>query len=194
MPDTKEQKVEFGIKNVHYATITDDGKALTYGEVKSLPGATEISLDPEGSSDPFYADDTNYFNAVSNQGYKGKLNVARLTDEFRSDVLGDTIDSKGILLEHAEKQPTPIALMFEFSGDLKATRHVLYNVTVTRPSDGSKTKEDKITPNTQELDFSALPDPYTGVPKAKTTQGADSAAYAAWYESVYVSVPTVPAP
>lgn len=188
---TQEQKVEFGLKNVHYAPITDDGSKLTYGVPIALKGAVEISIDPEGDSNPFYADDSTYHTSVSNQGYSGKLTIARLTDEFRTTILGDTIDDKGVLIEHADAQPKPFALLFEFSGDKKATRHVLYNVTVQRPSDGSKTKEDKIDPNTQELEFTAAIDPYTQVPKAKTTQDADATVYDSWYTTVYVSGATV---
>ena len=57
-----ENTVTYGIKNVHYSKITfnPDG-SINYGPVKSLPGATEISLDANGDMTKFYADDMLYF-------------------------------------------------------------------------------------------------------------------------------------
>lgn len=167
-----ENKVDFGLKNGHYAPVIDDGEKLTYGEFKPLKGSTEISIDPEGDSNDFYADDTKYFTAVSNQGYSGKLTVARLNDEFFRDVFGEKKDeTTGLQYDDTQVQPKKIALAFEFDGDIKQTRHVLYYVTCTRPSFGSSTKEDKIEPNTQELEFTAGPDPYKDRSKAKANKG-----------------------
>jgi phi13 family phage major tail protein len=179
-----ENKVEFGLKNAHYAIVTDTGTELQYGDVKVMPGATEISVDAEGDSNDFYADNTKYYTAVSNQGYSGKLTIARVTDEFMQDVFGEIKDeTSGLQVDNTDVQPKAIALMFEFDGDRKKTRHVLFNVTATRPSIGSSTKSDKIEPNTSELAFTASPDPYAARSKAKANQGDTS------YDSFYDAVP-----
>ncbi|QOP54940.1 major tail protein [Lacticaseibacillus paracasei] len=183
----KESKVQFGLKNAHYAIFNDDGTTVTYTKPVALLGSVELSLDPEGSTEPFYADDVNFYNAVSNQGYKGKLKIARVSDQFRQDVLQDILDDKGVLVENSQAQPKQIALMFEFAGDLKATRQVLYNVTVSRPSESGNTKEDKIKPDTAELEFSAADHPYLHTPKAKTTQTSDPTVYDKWYDEVYIT-------
>lgn len=185
MGSSNEQRVEYGLKNVHYAVITDSGTALTYGTPKKLIGAVDISLNPKGETNPFYADDIEFHSTNSNDGYEGDLTIARITDEFRVDVLGDKIDEKGILVERGDATPKRIALLFEFASDKNAVRHVLYNVSVARPSDSSKTKEGKADPNTQKLTFRAALDPYTQIPKAKSTQSADKTTYDAWYTTVY---------
>ncbi len=90
-----ENKVVFGLKNAHYSVITegDDG-TYTYAAPVSLKGAVELALDAKGDSNDFYADDVLYYTTLSNQGYEATLTVANLTREFRTDVLGETLDAK----------------------------------------------------------------------------------------------------
>lgn len=183
-----ENKVTFGLKSVHYAVITDDGQKLTYGTPAALPGATELSLDASGDAIEFFADDVKYFNADNNQGYTGKLTVAKLTEAFEKDVLGID-DTSGVSTENVKAKIKRIALMFEFDGDQKATRHLLFNVSLSRPGEGSKSKEDKIDTNTQELEFTAAPNPYTGDVKTKTNSKTTAAVYDAWYSSVFSGTP-----
>ena len=185
-----ENKVTFGLKNVHYAVITDDGQKLTYGTPAALPGATELSLDASGDAIEFFADDVKYFNEDNNQGYTGKLTVAKLTEAFEKDVLGID-DTSGVSTENVKAKIKRIALMFEFDGDQKATRHLLFNVSLSRPGEGSKSKEDKIDTNTQELEFTAAPNPYTGDVKTKTNSKTTAAVYDAWYTSVFSGTPAV---
>lgn len=183
-----ENKVTYGLKNVHYAVITDDGKKLSYGTPAALPGASELTLDANGDKVEGFFDDTLYFSADNNQGYTGKLTVAKLTEAFEKDVLGlDT--SNGVSTENANAKMKRIALMFQFDGDQKATRHLLFNVSLSRPGDGSKSKEDKIDLNTQELEFSAAPDPYTGDVKTKTNSTTTEEVYDAWYDAVFTGTP-----
>lgn len=185
MAENTENKVEFGLKNAYYAIATDDGSKLSYTTPVPLKGATELSIDPEGDSNDFYADDTKYYTSVSNQGYSGKLTVARLNDQFNQDVFGDIIDATtGMQVDNTDAEPKQFALLFEFSGDKNRTRHVMFNVTATRPSIGSKTKEDKTEVNTQELSFTAAPDPYEHRSHGKVSEG--SPAYSNFFTKVVV--------
>lgn len=188
---TSENKVTFGLKNTHYAVITDDGTKLSYGTPAALPGATELTLDANGDGIEFYADDTKYFSADNNQGYTGKLTIAKLTEAFEKEVLGID-DTNGVSTENANSKIQRIALMFEFDGDQKATRHLLFNVSLSRPGDGSKSKEDKVDVNTQELEFTAAPDPYSGDVKTKTNSTTTEEVYNAWYDAVFTGT-SVPA-
>ena len=190
MPETKENKVTFGLKNTRYAVITEaaDG-TFTFGTTKPLPGATELSTEPKGELTEFYADDTVYYSSNSNQGYEGSITLAEIPNDFRVDVLGETLVD-GILTENANAKTKKIALMFEFDGDVKAQRHVLYNCTVSRPGMSSSTKTESAEPNTTELSYIAAPMP-NGVVKRKTTAAATEAIYNAWYTKVFEPVPTV---
>lgn len=188
-----ENKVRFGLKNVHYAVATEaaDGK-LTYGTPEKYPGAVSLSLEPRGETSEFYADDRVYYATTVNNGYEGTYEAAELPLKFRTDVLGDQLDeTSGVLTETANSKPKTIALMFEFDGDVKATRHVLYNVTVSRPGTSSETKTETTEPTTQELSFIAAPTA-DGVVKRSTTGTTTPAVYDAWYTNVFepTEVPT----
>ena len=76
-------KIKYGIKNVYYAicTLAPNGSA-TYATPKALPGAVSISLDQQGDTNKFYADNIVYYTSVANNGYEGDLEVAMLTDDF----------------------------------------------------------------------------------------------------------------
>ncbi len=181
-------KVKYGLKNVHYAVITDNEGNITYGIPVPIPGAVNLTLSPKGEKTEFYADDIAYFVASSNQGYEGSLEVALLPDAFKKDVLGyieDTIN--GVLIEDANATPKNIALLFEFSGDVNKTRHVLYNVAVERPNMESSTKGASIEVKTETFNITVSPAIDTGYVKAKCEQGG--AAYDTWFDAVYVYNP-----
>lgn len=49
-------KVKFGLKNVHYALLTDDDGTITYETPVPIPGAVSMSLAPQGETNTFYAE------------------------------------------------------------------------------------------------------------------------------------------
>ena len=67
-----ENKVKFGLSNVHIAKITEEAGVITYGTPFAMPGAKSLTADPEGETTPFYADNIKYYIATSNQGYSSK--------------------------------------------------------------------------------------------------------------------------
>lgn len=79
-------------------------------------------------------------------------------------------------------------MLFEFDGDVKATRHIMYNCTANRPTVNSTTKTDSVEPNANELTFIASPLQINGRPvvKTKSTDKTTDEIYNTWYETVYV--------
>lgn len=184
-----ENKVTFGLKNVHYATFTEEAGVITYGTPKPIPGGVELSLEPRGDMVEFYADDMLYYSAPNNQGYDGTLSIANIPDSYSEEVLGEEKDATDLVLtEKATAKPKPFALMFEFDGDVKATRHVLYNCTANRPTVASSTKSDSVEPNANELTFVSSPRSTDRAVKTKTTVNTPAAIYDAWYSKVYEKV------
>ncbi len=182
----KKNKVRFGLKNCHYAKATfDEDGNVTYGTPVRLPGAVSLSLDPEGENENFYADDIVYYVLNNNAGYDGDLELALIPEEFLKDILHEEEDENGVLAENANNTFERFALLFEFTGDKKAIRHVLYCCSASRPSVEGETKEDEKEVQTEELSLiaSALAN---GFVKAKTSTNTSKAVYDAWYDAVYI--------
>lgn len=180
-------KVKYNLKNVHAAklTRTEDG-GYEYETPKAIPGAVSISLDAEGDSSPFYADGIVYFRSVSNNGYSGDLEMALIPEWFRTEILREELDKNGVLVENsAVAEMEKFALLFEFDGDVRCIRHVLYNCTASRPSIESETKEDTIEPGTETLSLTADPRE-DGLVKSRTGDSTSESTYAEWYKAVYI--------
>ena len=191
MPTANENKVKYGLKNVYYAiaTIAADGSA-TYDTPVKFPGAVSLSLDAQGENTPFYADNIVYYVGSSNTGYEGDLEMARITDSFREDVLGETADTKNVLVERVDAPVVHFALLFQFEGDQKAVKHVLYNCTATRPTIGSATKEDTVEPETETVTITATSiyseTLQSDIVKARSNKDTDDNTYDAWFNTVYL--------
>ena len=179
-------KVKFGLKNVHYAPVTFSDGVPSFATPVAIPGAVSLSLSINGEPENFYADDGVFFVINNNMGYEGDLEVALIPESFRTGPLGEVLDANNVLVEQADRQLSPFALLFEFDGDQKHIRHVLYNCTASRPSVESATKEDPIEVKTETLNIKAAPLP-DGIVKAKTGDNTDSTVYEGWYGSVYVA-------
>ena len=54
-------KVKFGLKNCHYAKLTETGGVITYGTPVAIKGAVNLSLDATGDETNFFADDVTAF-------------------------------------------------------------------------------------------------------------------------------------
>ena len=142
-------------------------------------------MDPSGDATEFYADGIKYYVTHANQGYSGSLEMARIIDAFRIDVLKEKVDKNGVMVEDSTVEPADFALLFEFDGDAHSTRHVLYNVSAGRPSAGSQTTEGSKEPVTESSDMTASP-MRGGYVKASTTKETNETAYNNWFKSVYL--------
>lgn len=193
-------KVKYGLKNVHYALVTetvvttgaDAGKTVSsYGEVKALAGAVSLSMSSTASKSVFRADDSDYYVSYGQGGYEGDLEVARVNEAFLKDVLGYVEDDDKILVESSAacKTTTYFALTFEFDGDQRATKHCLYKCSASRPALGSQTTGEggSTDPQTETLTLTAVPrvdeDKYIHL---QTQESTSTAVIEAWYSAVPV--------
>ena len=182
----KKNKVKYNLKNAHYAmlSIAEDGK-VSYGTPTAMPGSVSISLDANGEPENFYADGEAYYVINNNMGYNGDLELAMIPESFRTDALKEQLDDKGVLIENAQVELAAFALLFEFDGDQRHIRHVLYNCSASRPGIEGKTNEESREVQTEKLTIKAAP-LANGMVKAKTGDTTDATVYNDWYKAVYM--------
>lgn len=183
-------KIKYGLKNVYYALATIDSStsAATYETPVRIPGAVSLSMEPSGEQNSFYADNIAYASFGANAGYEGTLEVAMLPDSFRTDVLGEVLDStSSIQVETTDATATPFALLFQFEGDDDAVKHVFYNCTATRTNVEGQTTEESIEVKTETVNLKASAVFNSAVNKdivkGKCTN-TSSSAYTSWFSAV----------
>ena len=182
-------KEKFNICNCHYALqkLSDTGE-LTFETPVAMPGAVSLALDPNGEPESFYADGIEYYIIANNMGYDGDLELALIPESFRTDVLKEEADTNDVLVENANSETGAFALLFEFDGDIRKIRHVLYNCSASRPKIEGKTNEENREVQTETLTVKARP-MADGYVKAKPGNRPTKATYVDWYKSVYLPTP-----
>lgn len=184
MPET-ENKVQFNLKNVHYAILTDTSGLIAWGKPVHVPGAVSLTLDPQGEIKPFYADGMVYYQSVSNNGYSGDLEMARFPEKMVKDVWGaEESETDHVIIETALVEPKPIALLFQIDGDKAGQYYCMYNCLGTRPGIGGATNTETKEPQTQKISITASP-LEDGRVMARTTSQTSEDVKKEWFNSVY---------
>lgn len=197
----KNGRVKFGLKNVHYAPITEDEDGgLVFGTPVAIPGAVSLTMDTQGDETEFEADDSLYYVSYAYTGKKGTLEMAKIPDQFRKDILREIENpTNHVLFEDASAEPVPFALLFEVGGNARPERFVWYYSTVSRPSENASTTGKTKTPQTESMSLSAIP-LSSGIVRARTTDKTPDDVYNGWFKSVLApdvgdtSEPSAPVP
>lgn len=190
MAATKANKIQFGLKNVHLAVITETadettGKVTyTYGTPKALPGAVSLARDINGSSDDEYADDGVWAQLFNDNGYDGDLELEILPDWFYTDVMNWKKDKNGVIHEDPNVAPNKFALLYEFTNDVKSRRMVDYYCSVNRPGRNGETKQDTISPQHSTITIASRPR-QDGATHAFSSMDVNETTYNTWYDKVY---------
>lgn len=184
-------KVRFGLKNVHYAILTETTNQQT-GDITyswaapvAVPGAVNLDLSNESETNVFYADNVAYYTTVSATSYTGSLEMALCPDYMLQDIWGDKVDATSKVIYEGAANAKRFALLFQINGDENEDYYVLYNVTATRPGIGSQTVSDSVEVVTQSMDITAaaLKDSF-GTIQAHTTAETTSTVKDAWFTAV----------
>lgn len=190
----KENKYHYDLQNVHYVpgTFNQDG-TIMYGLPKRIYGAVSMDISPEGDTSKTRADGIDYIVTASNNGYSGTITIVHINDEFKRDCLGERIDEVNkIQYEDAKAEPSPFALLFEFVGDVKNKRHILYNNIASRIKLSGENKDNQKEPDMEELNITSSPalfligNEYKSIVKASTTLETTPLIYNDWYNRVHI--------
>ena len=185
MSTTENNKVHYDLTNVHMAPMNATGENPTWGDFHRVHGAISVDLAAQGDTVKLRADGIDYYVSKSNNGYEGDLNLAMITDWIRINVLGETLSAADkVLVENSMKEGQPFAMAFEFLGDKKNRRHLLYNLVAGRPNIKGENKDNPRDPDTETLSITASP-LADGSVKASTTEDTPEDVYANWFKGVW---------
>ena len=178
-------KVQFNLKKVHYAPITiGETGEVTFGTPVPMPGAVSLTLDRQGSEVKFIADGVVYYASYTNEGYSGTLTIALIPEHFRKTILREVEDGADhVLVEYADVETRPFALLFEIEGDQRASRRVLYNCTVGVPGEDADGQAQK-TPKTEAMSITAAP-LADGRTRARTMFDTPDDVFNNWFNAVW---------
>lgn len=186
-----EKKFENNIKEAVYAVY--DEATDTYGTVKSLKtqgvGMIACNLSPAGESSEHYADGEVWDSTENNNGYDGTLDMTYLSKDFLKDILGQTQDANGVMIENKNDVKKKFAFGFIIDGN-KERKTWYYCCTVARPNDEHGTNTASKTYATNTLNIQARPRTTDGEVKARAEVGDTN--YDTFFDSVYEkSIPSM---
>jgi phage major tail protein, phi13 family len=175
--------VEFGVENLHLATLKDDGEFDTPVHIK---GTSKIKLSGKGDTKIIYADNGTFYTISSNTGYEGELEIYNFDDDFKKKYLGFKEDANGILIEPSILKPANLAMQFKILGDVKDRVSVLYNCIFEKPDIELKTVEEKIDVEVMKIKFKARPKKFEDF-EYKIVQAStlNEKAKETWFTKVY---------
>lgn len=186
-------KVLFNIKKLQLSPITAISAAgvPTYDEPIAVPGTVSLSLDPEGESDPFYADGIVYYAGSSSSSYTGTLENALFSDAVLKAIYGYVEDSNKNIVD--TDQPTKeFGAQFAVDSDDGEVYFTFYRCSSTKPNLNFQTNEDSRTINPQSVDLTlstvTTADGKYNLFKSYATKSATN--YATYFESI--EMPTIP--
>ena len=180
-------QVEFGISELHVGSYTvDDQGVVTLGTPYHQPGAVSFSPEEQSENNTFYADNIAYWSGYSGGTFEGDLEVAKFSDEFKTQFLGYRALSNGGLANVKNAQKPNVYIAFQVEGDAESRRVILYNCSLGVIGREFNTIKDTKEPTTETLGVTCTGDNATGVTMASFKP--DDAGYATLFTN-----PTAPA-
>lgn len=160
-------KVEFGISELHVGTYTiDDQGVVTLGTPYHQPGAVSFSPEESSENKVFYADNIAYWSGYSGGSIKGDLEVAKFSDEFKTQFLGYKTLTNGGLANVKNVIKPNVYIAFQVEGDAESRRIILFNCSLGSINREFNTIEENKEPTTETLGVTCTGDNATGVTMA----------------------------
>lgn len=178
-------KVEFGISNLHIWEYVDDGENVTFGTPYHQAGAVGFAPEQDSENNVFYADNISYWSEYTEGPFEGDLTVAKFNDAFKTRFMGyKALQNGGIAQVKGAVKPK-VCIAFEIEGDAEKRRACFYNCSLGVIGREYNTIEDSKEPATETLGITCTGDRPSGVTIATFTP--DDAEYNVLFDN-----PTVP--
>lgn len=184
-----------GLKNFHYAVLTDDvlDGTTTYSVPKRLGAAISLTETPTTNSSTLYADNGPSETATANGPTTAEIGVKDLTPEVRADLLGQTINADGVLVQSRGDKAPYVALGFQMTGESENDAFIwLYKGKFSRPTTSGTTKGESVEFATPTISATFIGRDSDEKEKVSVVQSETNAAItAAWFTKVYEEAPEV---
>jgi phi13 family phage major tail protein len=179
-----------GLKNLHYALITQEDKtSTTYDTPKPLGPAMALGIQPSINRANLRADDGVLFTDAAKGPIAITLNTAYLEPEVEAEILGKTIHANGLMSDNVNDVQPYIAI----GGEAESARggsefFWLYRVKLAPAEESRETKQETPSYQTANLTGEAIPRIHDGEEKIKgwTEDPAitDKAVFDEWFSNV----------
>ncbi len=155
MSKTYNEKIIFGMSNIHVAKVEGNGE---FGVPVQILGGKAVEASFEASEKIVYADNKAVYNDKRITKGSGKLSVLGLTTDEKCLLAGAENMSGGLALNASMNAPS-LALLFEQDkADGGKLLNVIYNVQFAIPAISAVTTEGEMSEQISDLDFTCLPD------------------------------------
>lgn len=181
-----------GLKNFYYAKVTEDAEAGTvYESPKRLGAAISLSESPTTNMATLYAENGPAETAASNGPTTAEVGVKDLSPEVLADLLGQKMNTDGVLIQSREDRAPYVALGFQMTGESENDAFVwLYKGKFSRPTTSGATKGESVEFSTPTISSTFIARDSDGKEKASIKQGeANQEITDAWFASVYEEAP-----
>lgn len=180
-----ENKVEFGISQLHVGTYAVVDGVVTLGTPYHQPGAVGFSPEEQSEENTFYADNMAYWSGYSGGTIEGDLEVAMFDDAFKTQFLGYRTLTNGGLANVKNPTKPNVYIAFQVEGDAESRRVIFYNCSLGGITREYNTIEESKEPATETIPVTCTGDNGTGVTMA-VLKPADSG-----YDTLFTA-PTAP--
>lgn len=189
--------VTVGLDKLYYAIMTDE-TTESYATPKAFPGAIQLNVTPTTNSATLYSDDQASEVADSLGDIQVSLNVEDVPTEIQADLLGHTVDEKGVLVKSKNDYAPYVAIGYRRRKSNGKYRYVWNYKGKFRPgAEEAKTKTDTPEFQTPTIEATFLPRVDNGKWQAvvnEDDEGVDATVISGWFNSVYGVTPTPPTP
>lgn len=183
-----------GLKNFYYAKVTEDADAgTTYDAPKRMGAAISLNETPTTNTATLYAENGPAETASANGPTTAEVGVKDLAPEVLADLLGQTINSEGVLIQGREDRAPYVALGFQMTGESENDAFVwLYKGKFSRPTTSGTTKGESVEFATPTISANFIGRDSDGKEKARVIQSPENTAITdAWFTKVYEPAPVV---